>query len=417
MLRFSNRFGLDNTSDHVSALMQLAFAQVEEEKQSGKIGYYTLPERSLSLIDEAQSIDTEEIEQLVIIGIGGSSLGIKAIDAILRPYSRDIKEILYLENSDPLTISNTLEKIHPNKALFFVISKSGSTIETTSIFKTVIGHHHLDLGREDAKRVVVITDEGSVLSEFAIHYGLKAFYIPHNVGGRFSVLSAVGVVPLTLAGYDMQDLLDGAKQMTTRFFDGDAQHILQKAAYLFLQSSKEPMNVLFSYSDTLEEFTKWYVQLWGESLGKINQKGERVGLTPIGLIGAIDQHSFLQLIIEGPRDKNVTFIKIEDFQQELTIPDISLYAIEKTDFINNQSFNRLINAQCDATMQSLDEAGVTTDMIVIDKVTPSNIGEMLIYFELLTSLVGAMFEVNTYDQPGVELGKQILYKNLGSSDL
>ena len=417
MLRFSNRFGLDNTSDHVSALMQLAFAQVEEEKRSGKVGYYTLPERSLLLIDEAQSIDTEAIEQLVIIGIGGSSLGIKAIDAILRPYSKDTKEILYLENSDPLTISNTLEKIHPNKALFFVISKSGSTIETTSIFKTVIGYHNLDLEGEDAKRVVVITDEGSVLSEFAIHYGLKAFYIPHNVGGRFSVLSAVGVVPLTLAGYDMQDLLDGARQMTTRFFDGDAEHILQKAAYLFLQSSKEPMNVLFSYSDTLEEFTKWYVQLWGESLGKINQKGERVGLTPIGLIGAIDQHSFLQLIIEGPRDKNVTFIKIEDFQKELTIPDISLYAIEKTDFINNQSFNRLINAQCDATMQSLDEAGVTTDMIVIDKVTPSNIGEMLIYFELLTSLVGAMFEVNTYDQPGVELGKQILYKNLGSSDL
>jgi len=417
MLRFSNEFGLDIESDHVSKVVQRALAQIKNEKESREVGYYTLPDTSLSLTEEVKSIGTDSIEQLVIIGIGGSSLGIKAIDAILRPYSKDTKEILYLENSDPLTISNTLEKIHPNKALFFVISKSGSTIETTSIFKTVIGYHHLDLEGEDAKRVVIITDEGSVLSEFAAHYGLQVFHIPHNVGGRFSVLSAVGVVPLALAGYDMHDLLDGARQMTTRFFDGDAQHILQKAAYLFFQSSKEPMNVLFSYSDTLEEFTKWYVQLWGESLGKINQKGEKVGLTPIGLIGAIDQHSFLQLIIEGPRDKNVTFIKIEDFQKELTIPDISLFAIEKTDFINNQSFNRLINAQCDATMQSLNEAGVTTDMIVMDRVTPSNIGEMLIYFELLTSLVGAMFEVNTYNQPGVELGKQILYKNLGSGDL
>jgi len=414
MLRFSNRFGLDIESDQVSEVVRRAYTRIKEEKESGEVGYYALPDTSLSLIDEAQSIDTEGIEQLVIIGIGGSSLGIKAIDAILRPYSTNIKELIYLENSDPMTISNTLERIRPDKALFFVISKSGSTIETTSIFKTVIGYHHLDLDGEDARRMVIITDEGSVLSEFATHYGLKVFYIPHNVGGRFSVLSAVGVVPLTLAGYDIRALLGGAAQMTNRFFEGDASHILHKAAYLFLASSKERMNVLFSYSDTLEEFTKWYVQLWGESLGKINQKGEKVGLTPIGLIGAIDQHSFLQLIIEGPHDKNVTFIKIEDFQKELTIPDISLFGIEKTDFINTQSFTRLINAQCDATKQSLDEAGVTTDMIILDRVTPSNIGEMLVYFELLTSLVGAMFGVNTYDQPGVELGKQILYKNLGS---
>ena len=223
------------------------------------------------------------------------------------------------------------------------------------------------------------------------------------------MLSAVGIIPLTLAGYDTKALLDGARGFRDRFFEGRENHLLEKACYYYEQSAEQSINVLFSYANELEDLTKWYVQLWGESLGKIDVEGNRVGMTPIGIIGSIDQHSFLQLLIEGPLDKTVTFIKVEDFENDLTIPEITLPFIEKTDFINTNSFRTLINAQCDATKESLVQSGVPTDMITLSNISEANIGAMMLYYELLTSLVGAMLKVNTYDQPGVELGKQILY--------
>ena len=232
------------------------------------------------------------------------------------------------------------------------------------------------------------------------------------MGGRFSILSAVGIVPLTLAGYDTKALLNGAGAFLDRLFAGGEKHLLEKACYYYENAQALSINVLFSYANELENLTKWYVQLWGESLGKIDSTGKSVGMTPIGLIGAVDQHSFLQLVIEGPKDKTVTFINIDDFENDLTIPDVSLRHIEKTDFINGKTFNELINAQCDATRQSLRDSGVPTDGITISKINEENIGAMIIYYELLTSLAGSMLKINTYDQPGVELGKTILYDNL-----
>jgi len=210
----------------------------------------------------------------------------------------------------------------------------------------------------------------------------------------------------------MQGVLEGAGAFIERFFQGREDHLLEKACYMYENAVQQNINVLFSYADRLENFTKWYVQLWGESLGKIDSDNNSVGLTPIGIIGAVDQHSFLQLVIQGPKDKSVTFVKIGDFDNDLTIPDLSLYGIEKTDFINGKSFNTLINAQCDATMQSVIASGAAVDAIAIDRVSAESIGAIIAYYELLTSVTGAMFKINTYDQPGVELGKQMLYQNL-----
>lgn len=411
MLTFSKLFDLSLDSKGI-AVMKNAMQSIRQERDSNKVGYYKLPTHSLSHLEELKTINAENTEQIIIIGIGGSSLGIKAINSILHPYTKDAKEMIFLENSDPITIFSNLEKIKKDKALFFVISKSGSTIETTSIFKTVISHCKLELNGLDKKRIITITDKGSALSAFAKYHKLKEFNIPDNVGGRFSVLSAVGIVPLSIAGYDTRSLLKGAEEMMEDFFAGNAKHILEKAYYLYKNSQKQSINVLFSYADHLEDLTKWYVQLWGESLGKINNEGKRVGLTPIGLTGAVDQHSFLQLIIEGPQNKNVTFISIEDFCSDLSIPNISLQGIEKTNFVNEQSYSKLINAQCDATLQSVTQSGVGADIIKMDKVSAINIGKLIVYFEILTSLVGSMLKVNTYDQPGVELGKTILYEKL-----
>jgi glucose-6-phosphate isomerase len=411
MLKFKHHFTNAIMSEN-NLTLEGAFAAVKNEMDSDEVGYYTLPTHSLSHLETLECIDTASYEQIVVIGIGGSLLGIKAIDSILRPFTPNAKELLVFENSDPITISNTLAKIKKDKAAFFIISKSGSTIETTSIFKTIISTCKLELDGADQKRIFVITDKGSVLSDFAAHHKFQEFTIPENVGGRFSVLSAVGVVPLALVGYDMKSILEGAGDFTASFFEGNENHLLEKALYMFENTSTQSINILFSYADSLANLTKWYVQLWGESLGKIDASGKRVGLTPIGLTGAVDQHSFLQLLIEGPKDKSVTFISIKDFQNDLIIPDITLYGIEKTNFINNQSFGTLINAQCVATMQSVIQSGISADEIIFDKVTPQNVGAMISYYELLTSLIGSMMNINTYNQPGVELGKQILYKNL-----
>lgn len=404
MIEFSAEFKV-----YDSDIKNLAFDKVRDEAVSSRVGYYNLPKISKQLILEAKDIDTSRYEQIVVIGIGGSSLGIKAIESMLKLYTPNRKKILYLENLDPIVARNTLEKIEYEKACFFVISKSGSTIETTSLFKTVLEHFDVDLKK--AENFYVITDEGSSLSCFAKEYGLREFHIPENVGGRFSVLSAVGVIPLTFAGYDMFTILDEADKFLGSFFKGNQCHIIDKAYYYYKNRDKYKMNILFSYSSMFEEFNKWYVQLWGESLGKRDRSDERVGLTPIALIGSVDQHSFLQLIIEGPKDKTVTFIKVDDFKIDLSIPDISLPCIEKTDYVNGVSFNELINAQCEATKESIVQSGVkAVDMITLSEINEQNIGVLIIYFELLTSLVGAMLEIDTYNQPGVELGKEILQK-------
>ena len=154
------------------------------------------------------------------------------------------------------------------------------------------------------------------------------------------------------------------------------------------------------------------MQLWGESLGKIDQNGKKTGLTPISLVGAIDQHSFLQLIMQGQEDKFVSFLKIKDFKHTLKVPNIKLPHIDMCDFVNDISFNKLINSQCDATIQSLKEHDIPSELITIKNLNEKSLGTLIMYFELLTAFVGAMLEVNTYDQPAVEIGKKILIHKL-----
>jgi glucose-6-phosphate isomerase len=405
MLKFNTYFEYENKN-----LEDYAFNRLVEEKKSGNVGYYHLPETSLSLINKLKDFN-KNFDKIAVIGIGGSSLGTKSIYRLLRNNYQKVKEIVFLENTDPIELKNHFNEIDKDKTLFTVISKSGTTIETVSIFKAAVDYFGLDLEKDN---ILIITDPGSPLEKFAQKYNIEVFNIPENVGGRFSVFSAVGVVPLYLAGFDVEKILTGAKKFFDSFFEGNERHLIRKAAFVYERSRCYKMNVVFSYSSLLDEFNKWYVQLWGESLGKINKKGQRVGLTPIGLLGSIDQHSFLQLLIEGPRDKTVTFIKVKNFENSLKIPNLSFPFLEKTDFVNGYTFNELINAQCDATRESVVRSGIDVDEIVLEKLNEENVGMLLVYYELLTSAVGALFEINTYNQPGVELGKNILKTKFSS---
>jgi glucose-6-phosphate isomerase len=226
-------------------------------------------------------------------------------------------------------------------------------------------------------------------------------------------------LPLAIVGVNIKELLKGAKSTKDRFFHTDIDfknELKQKATFFSRNMNKYNINCIFSYSELLRGFNSWYIQLWGESLGKHQIHSDlNVGLTPIGLIGPTDQHSFLQLIVDGKRDKSVTFIKIKDFEIDLKVPDVTLSSLEELDMINSMNFSDLINLQADSIIESLESLkDIPLDIIEIDKVDEQSIGKLMYYYELLTSLVAVMLDINAYDQPGVEDGKIILKNKLKS---
>jgi len=395
-----------NSEDKIS--QENAFKAIYKEQEY--IGYYELPEQDITpILDYCNSI-SKNIETIAVIGIGGSSLGAKAIYEFVKPINNLKRKLYFFESTDPINITTLLAKFDIKKTHFLVISKSGTTVETFSIYKYIYSLQN------DASAYTFITDPDSPLEKYANETGASVLHLPHNVGGRFSVLSTVGLVPLALCGVDIKALLDGAKSIKESFFnDGYMKDtLLKKASFYAKHHAQYHINCLFAYSESLKYFCEWYVQLWGESLGKHQKHSAfNVGLTPIGLIGPKDQHSFLQLIMEGTRDKSVTFIKIEDFHDKISIPDITLPHLESLDCLNSLPFSKLINMQCDSVTEALlDQDDIPLDSISIETINEHNIGSLIFYYELLTSLVGELIDVNTYDQPGVEAGKIILKKKL-----
>jgi glucose-6-phosphate isomerase len=377
------------------------FDRINAERES--IGYYNLPHQDTTEIKNyTKSISKKHI---VVLGIGGSSLGARAIYEFLLPSANYTKDLLFLETIDPLKINHCLKRVDLNDTQFLVISKSGNTIETISIFKYLNS-----LVEINNTNCTIISESKSNLTQFAKDNNIKSFDLAENVGGRFSVFSVVGLLPLAMVGVDIDNLLNGCKRVSKSFFDkaGYCNPILEKARFLVENKTRFHTNVIFSYSSTLESFNKWYVQLWAESLGKVNINGTRQGLTPIGLVGPVDQHSFLQLIMEGVRDKTVTFIKINDLKDNSIIPANaeSKFDILNLQYAENISFNELLNKQADATIQSIQEQdNIPCDVISIRTVDEFNIGSLMFTYQLLTSCIGAFLQINTYDQPGVEYGK------------
>lgn len=385
------------------------FAEIKKEREV--IGYYSLPYVDTTVLKTRLDDLNFPQKQIAIIGIGGSTLGTYAIYNFMKynkQHNKSLKkELFFFESTDPVNLNGTLAQLNLSDTLFIVISKSGTTIETISIFKYL-----MSITKIDKSNLLVITEDDSKLNTFAKANDVNTFDIPKNVGGRFSVLSNVGLVPLYLAGFDIDELLKGAKKSSDSFFDKKKlfKHLIKKARTYYEFKDVYNMNAIFSYSQLLEGFNKWYVQLWGESLGKVDVNNTNQGLTPIGLLGPVDQHSFLQLIVEGQRDKTVTFIKIKDFKDNTKIAPISLEGLEELDYINNLDFKELINQQADATIASVKELkkDIPIDIIEIEEISEFEIGKLLFYYELLTSIVGKFLRINTYDQPGVEGGKIIL---------
>lgn len=380
--------------------------RMNDEIKGDDIGYYHLPNLGMDIVGKIEEIAMRDFDSVVLVGVGGSSLGVKALYDMLNLK----KELIFLDNLDPYSIEQNSAKINSNRSLFIISSKSGTTIETISIYKYLLDKFNI----QSYENFIFITDPNSPLEAHAKELNATIFNIPKNVGGRFSVLSSIGLVPLGLCGANIKDLLAGASSAKEQYLDNNDYGVLQKA-YHYATHNNAKINVLFSYSDRLASFNEWYVQLWAESLGK--KRGyKRVGLTPVGLVGSKDQHSFLQLIMEGVKDKTVTFITIKDHNSDKVVPNLSLKFLDGCDFVNSKSISEIFNAQAHSTMQALASELISIDEIIIDRLDEWHCGWLIYYYELLTSATGLMLGINTYDQPGVEAGKRILKKLLEDNE-
>jgi len=380
------------------------------KKETKSVGYYSLPYQDISKIENyAASITCNNI---YVIGIGGSSLGTKAIYKFLRTTKKFKKKLFFLDTIDPLRINYLLSLSEMTDSHFLIISKSGTTIEPTSILKYLSSK--VDITKLNS---TIIAGKNTPLYLFSQKKEIQFFEIPEDVGGRFSVFSPVGLLPLAIIGVKIAELLKGCKLVHESFFNKEFYYdlIFEKARFLVENKNRFKINIIFSYSSVFQDFNRWFVQLWAESLGKKNINNTRQGLTPVSLVGPDDQHSFLQLIIEGVRDKTITFFKIDKLNDESLIPDLKEFSIFGSDYLNGKSFNELINLQADSTYEAIiDEKDIPCDKITISKIDEENIAMLMYRFQLLTSVLGAFLQVNTYNQPAVEKGKVILRRKLSS---
>ncbi len=372
---------------------------------------------------EASARVAEEVRgsgatDFVHVGIGGSALGPMALHrALNHPYYNALSErrgprIHFAENTDPATLSAILDVADPEATWVNVVTKSGSTAETMANFLVIRGVLVDALGDFGFQgRMVATTDpEKGFLKEIADREDLITLPIPKDVGGRFSVLTPVGLLPAAVTGLNVDALLAGAAQCVDEVQEQGAEHpAVVGAAMHFLMDTARGRNVrvMMTYADALERLAAWFVQLWAESLGKDGK-----GSTPHGAVGTTDQHSQVQLYMEGPQNKVIEIVEVRDHPRDLEIP-AAYEDLEGVGYLGGHTMAELLNVECDATRKALTEAGRPNATIRLGTVNEENLGYLLQALEVQTAVSGNLYGVNAFDQPGVEAGKQITYERMG----
>lgn len=410
----------NHLTTHVGELRRRA------ENPSDMLGWIDLPRMNDEVDRIEQFVDDldDRFTDLVVLGIGGSSLGAMTVSAALQHPWRNLQEagtglrVHIVDNVDPDVIAGLMDVLDPKRTLVNVISKSGTTAETMSAYLAFNRWLEQGVGHEYRKQIIATTDpETGILRPLAESEGYTRFAVPPSVGGRFSVFSAVGLVPIALAGIDIRALLRGAGRANESIERPLEENPALQAAlvqYLAYRRGKR-ISVLMPYSTRLRYLSNWYVQLWAESLGKaVDRRGSRVhaGSTPVAAIGTTDQHSQVQLFNEGPNDKIVAFVKIGSFARETEIPD-SEPAVDELAYLAGKTFNRLINAEQAATGHALVEHKRPNYTLEIDELSADSLGELMQLLMWQTAVMGELLEIDTYDQPGVELGKRYTYALMG----
>jgi glucose-6-phosphate isomerase len=366
-------------------------------------------------------------DTVCVVGIGGSALGAWALDCGCRgphpvqgAFTPEHPRLVILDNVDPDFTHAALASMDPQKTLVVVIAKSGGTAETVSTLLLVREWMEQALGVGAAAHIVAVTTEGKGdLFALAQAQGYRTFGIPENVGGRFSVLSPVGLLPAALIGIDIAKLTRGAAEMTHLAWQTDlAVNLPLRAAlchWLVWTRKAKPIQVAFPYSNRLWGAAFWFRQLWAESLGKArNRKGEVVhtGQTPIAALGTTDQHSQVQLYIEGPNDKVFTFWAVNRFASQGKLPNTRL-GLPAFDSLGGQSLAKLIDAERRATAAAMTEYGRPNCTFTLDRVDEYHLGAFLQLMEFQTAFLGELLAIDAFNQEGVELGKKLTYGLMG----
>ena len=385
-------------------------------------------EETVWYVKEYAAMVQGRYDNILVLGIGGSALGGIAItEALLKPYWNLLSEeqrnglprIFFLDNIDPDTIVGLLNILDLKKTLVNVITKSGSTAETMSQFMIVKNILEKELGDEYRYNIVSTTDKKTgILRQISEQEGYKTFVVPDDVGGRFSVFSAVGLLPFALVGIDIDEIMNGIKDMdlalkNTDIFENIAA---QNALIHYLMDTKKGKNlsVMMPYSSRLKYVSDWYVHLCAESLGKNKDKNGNdvhIGPTPIKALGATDQHSQIQLYNEGPNDKVINFIRVAQFDNTLEIPNIFEYT--GIGYLGGKTINQLINAEADSTRVALSDYNRPTVTITLEKVDGYNVAQLLYMLEVQTAIAGELYNIDTFNQPGVEQAKNYTYALMG----
>ena len=385
-------------------------------------------EETIWYVKEYASMVKDRFENILVLGIGGSALGgIALTEALLKPYwnllsdeqREGLPRIFFLDNIDPDTMDALFNILDLKKTLVNVITKSGSTAETMSQFMIVKDRLEKELGDNYRYNVVATTDKRTgILRQIAEQEGYKTFVVPDDVGGRFSVFSAVGLLPLALVGIDIEAVVNGIKDMDLALKNTDINENIaaQNALIHYLMDTKKGKNisVMMPYSSRLKYVADWYAQLWAESLGKnkdIDGNDVNIGPTPVKALGVTDQHSQIQLYNEGPNNKIINFIRVKEFDTTMEIPNIFEYT--GLNYLGGKTVNQLLNAEADSTRVALADYQRPTVTITLQKVDPYNVAQLLYMLEVQTAIAGELYGINTFNQPGVEQAKNYTYALMG----
>lgn len=412
-----------------TAAAPFARAHAAVHARTDDLGFLTLASNT-ALLDQSLAIAADvrgKFDDILLLGIGGSALGPIALRTALCPprwnelttaQRNGHPRLHVLDNVDPASISATLSRLDFAKTLVLVVSKSGGTGETMAQYLIVRETLAKALGEEQAKAHLVFVTDPTVgaLRKIANAEGIRTCDIPPNVGGRFSVLSPVGVLPAALIGIDVKALLAGAADITARAVRPELASNLPGTfavmQWLSDTAHGRSVQVLMPYADPLRDLALWFVQLWAESLGKQRSNGISVGPTPLPALGATDQHSQVQLFMEGPLDKTVTFIAVKGRETQGLIP--ARHAdIAELGYLGGHTLGELIDIEQRATAGALAARGRFNATLFVDAVDAWHLGALMQTFALATAYAGELYGIDAFNQPGVELGKQFTYALLG----
>jgi len=397
---------------------------VRKDRETGLSDFLDLPhdtETVRRVIDLAEE-NRGRWKNVVVIGIGGSALGTTAlVTALAHPFHNlaETPRVFVMDNIDPAVTEALFDVINVKETLFLVITKSGSTAETVGMFALALGRLKGAMGDGYASNVIALTDpDKGPLRALARAEGFRTMPVPDGVGGRFSVLTPVGLLPAALAGIDVKALCAGAAEMDEKTRDaGPMENIaFVYAALMYLLDSEKgkSINVFMPYSSRLRDVADWFRQLWAESLGKRLSTGGAVvntGQTPVKALGATDQHSQVQLYVEGPFDKVITFVRVKDYGATGEIP--AVLDDEALSYLCGRTLAELIKAEALGTEAALRKAGRPTAAFELDSVGPEDVGGLMFCLELATAYAGRLYGINPFDQPGVEAGKIAAYALMG----